>query len=693
MPPFRKQNAAQTTPRNAARRSGRADRSPRRLLPKRTALPVFSSDSLSSVAYAPQELFATLSLGGLAALVYAPWVAVAVVAVLLIVIVSYRQNIRAYPTGGDYQLVRRNLGPEAGVAVSAALLVDYMLTVAVSVSAAVATIGSVLPWVQDHPVLFSLGLVAVITGLSLRGSRSNATLLAVPVYAFVSVMAILLSVGFVRAAMGMTQLSPSADFEPVTGGSLGTVALIFVVLRSFSVGSVALTGVETVASEVEAFKKPKARNAGVTLALTGVATGGMLVGLVVLAAITRVHLAGPGIDLDGAPAGYVQDTMLMQVARAVFENFPVGYYLVAAATGLVLIVASTTAFTAFPALGSALAADGYLPRQLHTGGERFLYWRGTVLLGAVALALIAIFQADVARLIQLYLVGVFVSFTLSHAGMLRHWKRVLAQGATGRQRRRLLLSRAVTMVGFGCTVAVLVVVLSTKLLLGAWAAVLAMAIVYVTMRGIHGHYERVTRELAGSQQDLVLPSRVHGIVLVSKLHLPALRALAYARATRPDVLEAVTVNVDASDTSALAREWEDRQIPVPLKIIDSPQRDITKPILDYVQRARSDSPRDVITVFIPEYVVGHWWEQLLHNQSALRLKTRLLFRPGVMVTSVPWRLATSQRRSRAWREGAEHDTSAAQRAQSTDTGGWFGESVERRATRRGIVTEEHDDES
>ncbi|MFM7212709.1 MAG: amino acid permease, partial [Actinomycetota bacterium] len=288
--------------------------------------------------------------------------------------------------------------------------------------------------------------------------------------------------------------------------------------------------------------------------------------------------------------------------------------------------------------------DGYLPRQLHTRGDRLSYSNGIVALAIFAVILIVVFQADVSSLIQLYIVGVFVSFTLSQVGMLRHWNRELRAVADPTERRQMKRSRVINGVGFVMTGSVLVIVLATKFLQGAWIVVVAMPVIFVFMQAIHRHYERVREELiVGDTESVTLPSRVHGIVLVSKLHKPTLRALAYARATRHDTLEAITVNVDREDTQALQRDWERREIPVTLRILDSPYREITRPILDYVKGLRRDSPRDLVTVYVPEYVVGHWWEQLLHNQSALRLKTRLLFTPGIMVVSVPWQLASSDR--------------------------------------------------
>jgi hypothetical protein len=297
-------------------------------------------------------------------------------------------------------------------------------------------------------------------------------------------------------------------------------------------------------------------------------------------------------------------------------------------------------------LGSILAQDRHLPRQLHTRGDRLAFSNGIVGLAAFAIVLVIAFDAEVTRLIQLYIVGVFASFVLSQSGMIRHWNRLLRDSPPPEQARRMRRSRAVNAFGLTMTAAVLVIVLITKFVHGAWIAIAAMAAIYLLMTAIRRHYDRVAaelREMELNKSHATLPSRNHAIVLVSKLHLPTRRALAYARATRPDVLEAVTVNVDDSDTRALVAAWEKEDFSVPLKVVESPYREITKPVLDYVKRVRTDNPRDVVTVYIPEYVVGRWWEQFLHNQSALRLKGRLLFQPGVMVTSVPWQLASSER--------------------------------------------------
>jgi hypothetical protein len=320
------------------------------------------------------------------------------------------------------------------------------------------------------------------------------------------------------------------------------------------------------------------------------------------------------------------------------------FVFVSVVTALILVLAANTAFNGFPVLGSILARDGYLPRQLHTRGDRRAFSNGIVMLAGLAGILISIYEANVSALIQLYIIGVFVSFTLSQLGMIKHWNRHLVSERDPVERGRMKRKRLVNGVGFCLTGTVLVIVLVTKFLQGAWIVVIAMPVLFLIMESIRKHYDRVSVELvAGDDENVVLPSRVHAIVLVSKIHKPTLRALAYARATRPTVLEAVTVDVDDDGTARLIADWERRGIPVALKVLDSPYREITRPVVEYVRGLSRSSPRDLVCVYVPEYVVGHWWEHLLHNQSALRLKSRLLFSPGVMVVSVPWQLLSSER--------------------------------------------------
>src|SRR4051794_11703348 len=626
----------------------RSDRLQHTLLPKRIALPVFASDALSSVAYAPDEILLTLSIAGAGAFVYSPWVTLAVAVVMVTVVASYRQNVHAYPSGGgDYEVATVNLGPRFGVAVASALLVDYVLTVAVSVAAGVGHLGSVAPYVADNKVGFAAGAVILLTAMNLRGLRESGTAFAIPTYGFIIVVLSMLATGFVRVfILGQDLRAPSAGLVITAEQShLTSFAMAFLLLRTFSSGCAALTGVEAISNGVPAFKPPKSKNAATTLLLLGTIALVMLGGIIALARATHLkYVEDPTRQILAGPANYVQKTVTTQLGETVFGSGSMMLYVVGTVTALILFLAANTAFNGFPVLGSILAQDRYLPRQLHNRGDRLAFSNGIIFLAVAAIVLIIGFQAEVTRLIQLYIVGVFVSFTLSQAGMIRHWNRLLRVRRDPEVRRRMIRSRAINTFGMALTGAVLIVVLITKFLLGAWIAIVAMLVIYVLMLAIRRHYDHVAAELRPTEERPVLPSRNHAVVLVSKVHKPTLRAVAYAQATRPDTLTAVTVNVDDKDTRALQAEWERRQIPVPLTVVDSPYREITRPIIDFVKNVRRASPRDVVTVFVPEYVVGRWWENLLHNQSALRIKGRLLFEPGVMVTSVPWQLRSSQER-------------------------------------------------
>lgn len=625
-------------------------------LPKRIALPVFASDALSSVAYAPQEILIILSLAGVSFYHYSPWVAAAVVVVLLTVVASYRQNVHAYPSGGgDYEVATVNLGRHAGLTVASALIVDYVLTVAVSVANGVDYVGATIPFVAEHKPAVAIGIVVFIALINLRGVRESGLAFAFPTYAFVTAVFLMLLWGAFRILLlGEELRAPTADYEIIpeqTG--LTAFAAAFLVLRAFSTGCAALTGVEAISNGVPAFRKPRSRNAATTLLLMGLLSAVMFSGIVTLGLVTGVKMADPMVAsrdvlIDGRPAGpgYHQQPIIAQVADAVFGSGSPLFFGTAAVTALILFLAANTAFNGFPVLGSTLAMDRYLPRQLHTRGDRLAFSNGILILAATACLLLWGFDADVTRLLNLYIVGVFVSFTLSQIGMVRHWTRQLRARPDLRSRARMVRSRLINGFGAAMTGIVLVVVVVTKFAAGAWLVCLALPLLFWLMKAIRGHYDKVATELAvtGEPQDeAMLPARNHAVVLVSKIHKPTLRALAYARATRPFTLEAVTVSVDRDEARALAEEWERQGIPVPLKTLDSPYREITRPVLEYVKSLRRRSPRDVVTVFIPEYVVGHWWEQLLHNQSALRLKGRLLFVPGVMVTSVPWQLRSSDR--------------------------------------------------
>jgi amino acid transporter len=635
-------------------RALRNDRLVHTLLPKRIALPVFASDALSSVAYAPDEILLTLALAGVGAVAFSPWVGLTVMVVLLTVVASYRQNVHAYPSGGgDYEIATVNLGRHAGLTVASALLVDYVLTVAVSMSSAATYLTTAVPALHGQQAMIAVVGILVLALVNLRGVKEAGTLFAVPTYVFMASILGMTAVGLIQWATGSLRPSQSADFEivPVPEFDQGLVGLAgaFLLLRAFSSGAAALTGVEAISNGVPNFRAPKSRNAATTLLMLGAIATAMFAGIIFLANATKVHIVqdpATELTLNGSalPEGYIQTPAIGQIADSVFGTGSIPFYIVVVATGTILVFASNTAFNGFPVLASILAQDGYLPRQLRTRGDRLAFSNGVLALAAGAIVLILAFDADVTRLIQLYIVGVFVSFTTSQLGMIRHWTRELKRVKDRGVRVRMQRSRIINTLGFAMTGTVLVIVLITKFEHGAWIALLAMLALFLVMWSIHAHYANVARELAVGDDvsARALPSRVHAVLLVSHIRKPVLRALAYARASRPSRLDAVTVDISPEETAQTVADWEKLEIPVPLTVLASPYRETITPVMDYIRGIRRDSPRDLIVVYIPEYVVGKWWEQLVHNQTALRIKARLHFEPGVMVASVPWQLKSSK---------------------------------------------------
>ncbi len=624
------------------------------LLPKRIALPVFASDALSSVAYAPDEIFIMLAVAGASAYAWSWKIGLLVALVMLTVVASYRQTVHAYPSGGgDYEVATVNLGRNAGITVGSALLVDYVLTVAVSISSASQYAAGAIPALVGHEATAAVAAVALLAAVNLRGVRESGTFFAVPTYLFMLAILGMCGYGLLRLFAGDLPEADSADLviEPAAGweGPLGQVALFFLLARAFSSGCAALTGVEAISNGVPAFRKPKSTNAATTLLLLGLIAISMMMSVIVLAKQMSIRYVDPHeLDRlrtaagDALPADYEQHPVISQIAAGVFDHFPPGFYFVVTVTGIILVLAANTAFNGFPVLGSILAQDGLAPRSLGSRGDRLAYSNGIVFLAVLSMLLIWVFDAETTKLIQLYIVGVFVSFNLSQLGMIRHWTRHLRTERDPAARRKMMRSRAINAFGLTLTAMVLVVVLLTKFIAGAWITIIAMLVFFTVMRAIGKHYDEVELELAADEQDKVMPTRVHAIVLTSKLHKPTLRALAFAKATRPNVLEAVYVDIDSRATNQMLREWDERRLDVPLKVLHSPYREVVRPIVDYALEIRRANPRGVVAVFIPEYVVGRWWEQLLHNQTALRLKGRLLFAPGVMVTSVPYQLESSQ---------------------------------------------------
>ncbi len=608
------------------------------LLPKRLALPVYCSDPISSNAYATQEILLVLALGGAAAVMLTPWIAVVVVALLGLVTLSYRQTCHAYPNGGGaYAVSRANLGRLPSLVAAAALLVDYVMTVAVSVAAGVENLVSALPALRDQGVWLAVGFILILTVMNLRGVRESGTLFAIPTYGFLVSVFVMLGAGYWSMLNGHTPVAESANLG-FTSVSPAGAALLILLLRAFASGCTSLTGVEAVSNGVPTFREPKSRNAATTLLTMATLSIVMMLGISVLSTVAGVHIADTSGDLTGVPAGYEQRTVLAQLSSAVFGNNSFGFFAVQGFTTLILILAANTAFNGFPVLTSILAEDQFMPKQLARRGDRLVFSNGILILAGIAAVLIVAFNGSVTRLIQLYILGVFVSFTLSQAGMVIYWRRRATQT---RWTPRMVISVLINGLGASATALVLVIVLVTKFAHGAYLVVIAIPLLVLLMLRIERHYRRVSAQLAPKTSGITLPSRTHAVVLVSQLNEPSLKALAFARAIGPSTVTAIRVDTNSDRTEKLVHDWNAREIDVSLTILASPYRDLTQPVLDYLSGIKI-GPRDVVEVFIPEYVVGRWWETILHNQSALRLKSRLLYMPGVMVTSVPYQLKSAR---------------------------------------------------
>jgi amino acid transporter len=529
-------------------------------LSKKIALPVFCSDPISSVAYATEQIVLVLGAAGAASFLgLAAPIAGAVALLLAIVVASYRQTCFAYPSGGGaYVVSKENLGETASLTAAAALLVDYVMTVAVSVVSRVVAITSAVPSLASHAVLLSVGFIALLAVVNLRGVRESGAAFALPTYAFVALTFLLLASGAYRALTGGVPSVESAHLELVHTAHVGGIFTVLLCLRAFASGCTALTGVEAISNGVPAFKKPKSKNAATTLTIMGALAISMFSGITALAIATHAR-AYP----DGNPS------VISQIAEGVWGR-TVLYYAFQIATAAILILAANTAFNGFPTLASILAQDRFLPRQLHTRGDRLVYSNGLILLAVVSASLVIGFNANIDKLIQLYIVGVFTSFTLSQFGMVRHWNSALTTITDSGQRSRIRRSQTINATGAAVTGIVLIIVVYYKFMHGAYLAIAAMIVLFFLMRGIRRHYSHVAVELLPKPNGMVLPSRNHAIVLVSEVHQPTLRALAYAKATRPDDLTALTVAVDDHGSAELRRQWDAQGIGVPLTILDSP---------------------------------------------------------------------------------------------------------------------------
>jgi amino acid transporter len=590
-------------------------------IPKTIALAVFSSDAISSTAYATEEILFVVAFGtsslALGLNVLVP-IGVAVAILLTIVITSYRQTIYSYPSGGgSYVVSRENLGENPSLVAGASLLVDYILTVAVSISAGVAAIVSIpafRDW-QDHRVLIGLGLIALISVANLRGIKESGRIFAVPTYIYIAALAALVAYGLFRSYVlhDISHINDAGFEGQLMGGELP----ILLLLKGFSSGAVALTGVEAISNGVPAFRRPESKNAAATLVWMGVILGTLFMGVQVLS-----HRLGP------YPSEH--NTVMSQLGEAVFGNGTVMYVVLQFSTAAILTLAANTAYADFPRLSSIIASDGYLPRQLANRGDRLVFSNGVLVLSLAAAALLVAFGGKTNALIPLYAVGVFLSFTLSQAGMVRHHQKEREKGF----KRNIVINA----VGSAATFVVLLIVGGTKFTSGAWVPLVVIPIIVLVFKSIKKHYATVAAGLRVTPEYRTRKMNHTVVVLVGRVHRGVLDALAYARSLNPNHLVAVSVVSDESEQERLELQWEEYGLDIPLEFVYSPYRELARPIMTFVDELDARYENDVITVVLPEFVVRHWWGNLLHNQNALLLKGRLLFRKGTVVTSVPYHL-------------------------------------------------------
>jgi len=582
---------------------------------KATGLAILSSDALSSVAYATEEILRTLLIAGTAALWLVTPIGCVIAGLMLVIAFSYRQTIYAYPGGGGaYRVARENLGVVPGLVAAAALLLDYVLTVAVSIAAGVAAVTSAFPKWHDHTIALSLFFLFLIAIGNLRGVRDSGRIFAVPTYFFLGCMGSLLAVGAYKALTG--QIIPieaaAGHVVPLESGPL----TVFLVLRAFANGCTALTGIEAISDGVPAFKPPEARNAAATLLIMAACAVALFVGVTLLA---HSYLVVPRPE----------ETVISQLNRAILGGRGPLYYMVQAATTMILVLAANTAYSDFPRLASIVARDRFLPRQFANQGDRLAFSNGILVLSLLAGVLLVAFRGDTHALIPLYMLGVFVSFTLSQAGMVLKWRRERQPGwRTG---------AAISGLGAVLTLIVLCVVAVTKFLEGAWIIIVLIPILVAHFLSTHRHYARVAEQL--SLKGLSVPARKHNIVVVpiGGVHRAVVQALEYARTLSDDV-RAVYVDVDPLATQEIREEWTQWGKGIRLEILASPFRSVMEPLLEYIEITNQERPDDFVTVLLPEFVPARWWHHLLHNQRALLIKGALLFRENIVVTSVPYHL-------------------------------------------------------
>lgn len=605
---------------------------PHQTVGKAIGLAVFASDALSSTAYATQEILVILAIAGTAAFGYAFPISMAIVALLVIVVLSYEQTIHAYPGGGGaYIVARDNLGELPALAAGAALLTDYILTVAVSVSSGTAQITSAYPSLFPYRVHLSVGLVLFVMLINLRGVKESGTAFALPTYFFLAMIFLTVGVGIFRYLTGT--LGSVVDPPPLEIKHTVQAITPFLILHAFSSGTAALTGVEAISNGITAFKEPRSRNAGITLIWMAAILG------ILFLSIT--FLAGP---INAIPSE--AETVISQLARTAYQGRGLLYLGVIVATTLILVMAANTSFAGFPRLSAILAVDGFLPRQLTYQGSRLVYSRGIMALALIASLLIVLFQASVTALIPLYAIGVFLSFTLSQAGMARRWWKIghLVPGQEAQERGSTLryepgwtLKMVINGFGAVCTMVVMLVFAITKFRDGAWIVLILIPILVVIFYAIYRHYRDLAAHL--SLERYGAPPRIarHRVIMpISGVHRGTLAALRYARSVSDDVT-AVYISIDPAEAEKLRRKWESWGEGVRLVILDSPYRLLLEPLLDYIEEiAAHRQPNEAITIVVPQFVPQRWWQNLLHAQAAMILRLLLLSKPEIVVTDVPY---------------------------------------------------------
>ena len=607
---------------------------PKQTIGKAIGLAVFASDALSSTAYATQEIMIILAVAASGALNYVFPISIAIVALMAIVTISYEQTIHAYPGGGGaYIVARDNLGELPAQTAGAALLTDYILTVAVSISSGVAQIVSAFPFLFPYRVEIAVAMVLFIMIINLRGVKESGTLFAIPTYFFLIAMVTTIGVGIFKyftGSLGMVVNPPELTI-------VGTVGVItpFLLLHAFSSGTSALTGIEAISNGITAFKEPRSKNAGITLIWMSSILGTLFLSI--------SFLSG---KIGAVPSEF--ETVISQFARTVFGGQGLPYLALIAGTAIILIMAANTAFADFPRLGALHAGDGFLPRQMTFKGSRLVYSKGIIALAMLASLLIIVFQANVTRMIPLYAIGVFLSFTLSQAGMAKRWwksghlksdEELVEPGSTIKHDEKWKFKLIINGFGSICTFIVMIMFAITKFKDGAWIIVLLIPSLVMIFFSIHHHYKGLANKLSlESYKNSIRVDRQRILVLVAGVHRGSLTALAYARSMGSDVT-AIHVSVDPVESEKVRQKWEMYGEGVRLVILDSPYRLFVEPVLDYIQKLLVlRGPNEVLTVVVPQFVPSHWWENLLHNQTALTLRFALLFKPGLVILEVPYQV-------------------------------------------------------